>query len=71
MMLTVGALVLEAAVLVACYFAQKRPVNLARPRLLPYGAIMGMVAVLGLATAAHVISLSTGQQVKPRTRKYG
>lgn len=71
MAITVGVLVLEIAIFAGCYVVQKRPPNPARPRLIPYSGIMTFLAVVMLATAAHVISLGTGQQVTPRTQKYG
>ena len=68
--ITVGVLLLEFAILARCYVMAKRPANPARPRRIPYGAIMGLVMVLTFATAAHVISLGTGNPVVPRTSKY-
>ena len=71
MAVTLGVLLLEIAILVRCYVVQKRPANPLRPRRMPYGAIMGLTIVLMMATLAHVISIGTGQQVTPRTSKYG
>lgn len=71
MAITVGVLVLEIAIFAGCYVVQKRPADPARPRIAPYNAIMMLLAVMMLATAAHVISLGTGQKVQPRTQKYG
>jgi hypothetical protein len=69
--ITVGLLLFELAILARCYVMQKRPADPARPRLIPYGAVMGFVIILMLATLAHIISLMTGHQVVPRTGKYG
>ncbi len=49
-----------------CYIQDRKPVNVAKPRMLPYRLIMMVLIVAFLAMAAHVISLLTGQQIKPR-----
>ena len=66
--ITLAIMAVEIALFVICYIQDRKPVNLAKPKLLPYKLIMMLLIVIFLATAAHVISLLTGQPVKPRSK---
>ena len=60
---TIGALVLEVVVIWICRRKAILPVDLGRPRLLPYNTIMLFVAVGMLVTIAHLQAVLTGQPV--------
>lgn len=62
--LLAGELILFAL----CYLQDRKPINPAKPRLLPYKLIMLVLIVVFLATTAHIISMLTGQPVKPRSK---
>jgi hypothetical protein len=66
---TYGLLVAIVALFVFCYWRDSRPVNIAKPRMLPYKLILMLLVVAFLATAAHAISLITGVPIVPRTGK--
>jgi hypothetical protein len=66
-----GVMTVTVVLFVICYIQDRKPVNVAKPRMLPYRLIMMVLIVAFLAMAAHVISLLTGQQIKPRTGKFG
>lgn len=63
-----GVLAVIAVLFLLCNWRDRQPVNPARPRILPYKLIMMMLIVAFLAIAAHVVSLITGQPVKPRNK---
>ncbi len=67
--ITIGILLLELALFGFCYYQAKQPPNPAKPRLINYGLLMLILTLLFLATIAHVVSLVTGEQVKPRRRR--
>ena len=69
--MTYGVLVAIVALFALCYWRDSRPVDLAKPRLLPYKLILMLLVVAFLATAAHAISLLTGIPVVPRRGKMG
>lgn len=60
----------EIIIILVCLLMQRRKVDPARPRLIPYGAIGAFMMVIMLATLAHVVTLVTGHTVMPRTSKY-
>jgi hypothetical protein len=64
--LTFVLLAIEILLFAFCYWQDKKPVNLAKPRLLPYRIIMMFLIVMFLATLAHILSVVTGQPIKPR-----
>lgn len=66
-----GVLAAIVVLFVVCYIQDRKPVNLGKPRMLPYRLLMMILIVAFLTTAAHIISLLTGQQIKPRTGKFG
>jgi len=66
---TIALVVLEVAILLFCRYQMKRPVNPAKPRMIPYNIIFIVFALALLATLAHLISLLTGHQVQPRRRQ--
>jgi len=66
-----GVMAVIVVLFVICYLQDRKPVNVAKPRMLPYRLLMMVLIVGFLAIAAHVISLLTGQQIKPRTGKFG
>jgi hypothetical protein len=67
--ITIGVLVLEIGLLGLCYYRAKQPPDPLNPRILNYGLLMVILALLFLATLAHVITLLTGTQVQPRRRR--
>ena len=67
--ITLGLLVIEVFLFLICYYKSKQPVDPANPRILPYTAIMILLALAIFATLAHVVSVVTGQQVEPRKPK--
>ena len=67
---TVGVLISELIFLGLCFWREKQPVNLMKPRLISYRLVMLFLLVLMLATLAHIITLVTGHPVMPR-RKMG
>jgi hypothetical protein len=67
--ITIGVLVLEVALFAFCIYQARKPIDPLRPRLLPYNVIMIFLAVAIFATAAHIVTLMTGQQLMPRQRK--
>ena len=64
--ITFLALVIELALFLFCRAQLRRPVDVTRPRLIPYNAVMIVVGLAALATLAHLISLLTGHQIAPR-----
>ena len=66
---TLALLVCTLILLAACILQDRKPVNPAKPRLLPYRLIMLFLIVVILATLAHVVSLVTGTTVMPRRRR--
>lgn len=69
MIVTFIVLALEIAFFAFCVVKVRRPVDLMKPRLLPYNLIMIFLALAIMATLAHIISLYTGHQLMPRQRK--
>ena len=67
--ITLGVLALEIGLIVLCRFKIKQPVNPARPRLVPYGAIMVFLTLGVMFTAAHTVSLVTGKQLMPKSKQ--
>lgn len=53
-----------------CYWKDRQPINIAKPRMLPYRFIMLVLVIVLLATLAHIIALVTGIPVVAR-RKTG
>jgi uncharacterized iron-regulated membrane protein len=71
MSLTVGLIIGQLILLGLCYWKDRQPVDPLRPRLLPYRLIMLVLVVAFLGTAAHLVSLLTGNPVVPRRGKMG
>ncbi len=69
LIITLLVLAAEVGLFVLCVIVSRRPIDPLKPRLIPYNIIMIFLAVAIFATAAHVISLLTGQQLMPRQRK--
>lgn len=67
---TIGLLVVELVLLGICIWQDRKPADPMKPRLLPYRLMMLVLVVIGLATAAHIVALLTGNPVMPR-RKMG
>jgi len=67
---TIGLFVVELVLLAICIWQDRRPADPMKPRLLPYRLLMLIILVIGLATAAHIVALLTGNPVMPR-RKMG
>ena len=65
---TYALLVGELVLFLLCFVQDKKPINPAKPKLVPYKLIMLILIVLFLATMAHIISMLTGQPVKPRSK---
>jgi hypothetical protein len=65
---TYALLAAEIVVFLFCYVQDRKPINPAKPKLLPYRMIMLVLMVMFLATLAHIISMLTGQPVKPRSK---
>ncbi|MBY0510756.1 MAG: hypothetical protein K2P94_11485 [Rhodospirillaceae bacterium] len=65
-----GVMAATAVLFAVCYIQDHKPVDVAKPRMLPYRLIMMVLIVAFLAMAAHVISLLTGHPIVPR-RKFG
>lgn len=68
LIITLVLLVAEIAVLVICRVQLKKPIDPLKPRMIPYGIIMLFVTLGIFVTAAHTISLVTGEQLKPRNK---
>lgn len=66
---SLGILAAIVVLFVISYLQDRKPVNVAKPRMLPYRLIMMVLVVAFLAIAAHVISLLTGHPITPRTGK--
>jgi hypothetical protein len=69
LIITLLVLAAELGLFALCVVISRRPIDPLKPRLVPYNIIMIFLAVAIFATAAHVISLLTGQQLMPRQRK--
>lgn len=67
--ISVALLVVELAALVYVRRLQKRPVDPLRPRLLPLNFIFLGLVIITFATMAHIVSILTGVQVKPRSKR--
>ncbi|MCA0199467.1 MAG: hypothetical protein LCH56_01350 [Proteobacteria bacterium] len=67
--MTVGILVVEIALFLACLVQVRKPIDPLKPRMLPYNIIMIFLTVAIFATVAHIISLLTGHQLAPRRGK--
>jgi hypothetical protein len=67
--ITISILVLEIGLFALCYYRAKQPPDPLNPRILNYGLLMVLMALIFLATLAHVITLLTGTQVQPRRRR--
>lgn len=65
---TIGVLVAQLLLLGLCFWQDRKPVNPAKPRLLPYRLVGLLLIVTCLATLAHLIALVTGSPVAPRRR---
>jgi hypothetical protein len=73
LVLSIGLLVVELLLILALRRYQRRPVDMRKPRLVPSSLVtlaMMTLVIVSLATAAHIVSLLTGVQLKPR-RKMG
>ncbi len=53
-----------------CYWQDRKPIDLAKPRLLPYRFIMMVLIIVMLTTLAHIVALVTGNPIVVR-RKMG
>jgi hypothetical protein len=66
---TIGALAVQLVLLAICFWQDRKPVNPAKPRMLPYRLFMLVLLVSSLATLAHLIALLTGNPIEPRRRR--
>lgn len=64
---TTAILVAAFAVLAGAIFMNRRPVELGRVRMIPYGGLQFLAIAAILVTAAHLISLLTGQPLIGRS----
>ncbi|MCB2108306.1 MAG: hypothetical protein KDE14_11425 [Rhodobacteraceae bacterium] len=69
LMISVGLLVVEVVLILLCRQWAKKPIDPLKPRLVNPTIVLFLLAVAFLATAAHVVSLITGVQLKPRRMK--
>ncbi len=69
LIITLLVLAAEVTLFALCIVGARRPIDPLKPRLIPYNIIMIFLAIAIFATAAHVISLLTGQQLAPRRPK--
>lgn len=69
LIITIFILLAECGLFALCYYRSKQPPDPLKPRILNYGLIMIMMTLIVLATLAHIVSLATGSQVKPRRRR--
>lgn len=69
LMLTLLVLAAEVVLFAVCTIRARRPIDPLRPRMVPYNAVMIILAVAIMATVAHIISLLTGHQLMPRRGK--
>ncbi len=68
---TVALLVVQLIALGLCVWQDRKPINLAKPRLLPYRLISLILLVTVLATLAHLVALVTGNPIMPRRGRMG
>lgn len=66
---TLILLAIEVGVFVFCLLRARRPIDPLRPRLINYNLILILLAVVIMATLAHIVSLISGQQLMPRRSK--
>ena len=69
LIITVIILLVEFVLFGICYIQSKKPVDPLKPRIIPYALVMIILAAAILATAAHIVSILTGEQVQPRRPK--
>lgn len=69
LIITIAILIAEIGLIALCYYKAKQPPDPANPRIINYGLVIILLSLAALATLAHVISLVTGTQVKPRRRR--
>lgn len=66
--LSVALLVVELIALAYIRHLQKKPLDPLRPRLVPLNAVFLILVIVAFATLAHVVSILSGVQVKPRSK---
>lgn len=67
--ITIAIMIVEIGLFALCYYRAKQPPDPLSPRIINYGLVMILLALIFFATLAHAISLVTGTQVKPRRRR--
>jgi hypothetical protein len=66
--ISVAVFIVELALIFLCRHYQKKPVDPLRPRLIPLNLVFLALVIIAFATLAHIVSLVTGTQVKPRNK---
>ncbi len=69
LIITLIFLLIEIGVIIYFYHKAKQPPDPARPRMLNYGLLIIFSSLIFIATLAHVVTLVTGNQVKPRRKR--
>ena len=69
LIITLILLILEIALIAYFYYKAKQPPNPLKPRMVNYGLLILFVSLTSIATLAHVVTLATGKQVKPRRNR--
>ena len=69
LVITIVIMLVELGTIAYCYYKAKQPADPLKPRLINYPLVLILVALVFLATIAHVVTLATGKQVKPRRRR--
>jgi hypothetical protein len=67
--ITIVIMLAEIGAIAYCYYKAKQPPDPLKLRFINYTLVIIVLALLFIATLAHVITLVTGSQVKPRRRR--
>jgi hypothetical protein len=71
MIVTVTVLVIEVALVLLCVWRMRQPFNPSKPRLFPYNGAMIFLGLAILVTAAHTVSVYTGQRLEAKMKRPG
>ena len=69
LVITIVIMLVVVGTVAYCYYKAKQPVDPLKPRLINYPLVLILLSLVFLSTIAHVVTLVTGKQVKPRRRR--
>jgi hypothetical protein len=71
LIITLSVLALELVLFGICFLRSRRPPDPLRPRIFPYAPAMIFLALAIIVTAAHTVSVVTGERLAPKNKMKG